>query len=318
MPDFLEEHVYNVAEELLEAITPWSSAHQFEGYIFRGHSRDEQYELLPSALRADLKDYLWRVANMEQPIDNQAEWEEWQTKAEYQILREFYRLADVRGLHVPHAARVRARLSQSFDFLTGSVRFSPEHWIPEDLLEVAALAQHYGLPTRLLDWTYDPYVAAYFAATAAEGYDGYLAIWCMNQDYLSFLNESVHRCNLNFVTPHYSGNPNLAAQCGLFTHWPTALPPTQEVMQAFMSGHALFVDRTPLDALVKQHLDAQGKDEGNVFRKLRLPAREGARLLALLAKGGYGTARLFPGYGGVAKEISARHLYANKRVEPTR
>ena len=51
------------------------------------------------------------------------------------------------------------------------------------------LMQHYGAPTRLLDWTLSPWVACYFAAQDAENADKEdAAIWAFNREQLDKAN----------------------------------------------------------------------------------------------------------------------------------
>ena len=266
-----------------------------KGFIFRGMS-SSKFELVPNALRKENENNLWALSNIQsakEPLEC------CQIENEYRIIKKFYKGCDKNSLPVPNIDRIRDFMAT--DIGVDLVYYPGEKWLPHDLYEIAALAQHYGLPTRLLDWSKSIYTALYFAAIgniSEKGKDDYMVLWAFNVLRLCWCDFP-----LKIINPSYYRNPNLGAQQGLFTLWEIDKP--IKSYKPFYGDEKRKIDRRALNDLIADYFAKNANDLylDNLFYKIQIPAVDSVELLKYLRILGYDSSKLFPGYSGIVKDI---------------
>ncbi|MGH9364136.1 MAG: FRG domain-containing protein [Thermoanaerobaculia bacterium] len=136
--------------------------------------------------------------------------------------------------------------------------------IPQSELEWLAIAQHFGLPTRLLDWTDSLLVAAWFAVLKGGAKKTDSAICVAKGVRAISLDEPGDPLDLQepavYRPPHIS--PRIAAQGSILMICPQ---PTREVATSFSAR--IVIDRE-VEFTIKKRLNACGINQRHLFPDL--------------------------------------------------
>jgi hypothetical protein len=206
------------------------------------------------------------------------------------------------GLNPPHTkADLEAHILRNF------IRYSRPYFgtPPVNEWEVLVTAQHHGLPTRLLDWTYSPLVAAHFATVDGE-LDSDRVVWRLDW-------KSVHRCfGISELALPIQDLEGILGDNQPMTPWtlfsgldgdkqfacmfePPSLNPRIVAQSATFT---LCSDKhQPFDRFLEAH------GLGSALTRFIIPAREAARFRDQLDLVSVDERRLFPDLDGVAAEM---------------
>ena len=339
---YIEERKYDNAAEFLSAISYGGELYDKfgEDFIFRGQS-DNDYLLLPSALRQELSlDWFHheKQISIECMALHQSEFA--QIMTESAILMSFFNHCDKNKLYVPTINRFRESVLFPFDL---DVLQKEEEWLPKDYYEIAGLAQHYGLPTRLLDWSYDINVALYFATMdvieeKVNGKSMTESEWIAENNKRlelfkkkakdSLLSDKINeetKCEdkrielwaldskiiyeignspLTIIRPSYYGNENLAAQKGLFTLWK---------IKKTLPNDASFInestEKVPLDKKLTEYLLENEVSKKTYLYHITIPKTSVGDIYEYIKRNNIDAAHLFPGYSGITRGIKEELLF---------
>ena len=171
-----------------------------------------------------------------------------------------------------------------------------------------ALAQHHGLPTRLLDWTYSPFAALHFATANIENYDTDGVIWALKYEGLSKylpkqLSEELESIGSNSFTTEmlnavYKNIREVTEENEDFVV--PFEPPSLD--SRIVNQYAVFTFMSSPTALLNEWL----VDKPELYFRIRIPADMKWDIRDKLDQLNINERVLFPGYEGLSKWLK-RH-----------
>lgn len=191
-----------------------------------------------------------------------------------------------------------------------------------DVLEWLALMQHHGCPTRLLDWTRSPYVAAFFALDG--DFDAAPAIWAidtlvlqndlyeLDDELLEFASKGLRTGSPEVFGPHIV----MGTKRGIYP----VVPKRQNARLSAQQG--VFLVEGDLSAGFAENLNTHFR-EGSLWKPsmfklvIELSREERFNAMATLRRTNIHAASLFPGVDGYARSMRTDALlFGNQRQGP--
>lgn len=171
-----------------------------------------------------------------------------------------------------------------------------------------ALAQHHGLPTRLLDWTYSPYVALHFATAELDQFDRDGIIWALKYEALNKylpdnLNKELCRIGSNSFTSSMLSKvyENLEELSEDDSEFVVAFE-SPSLDNRIVNQFAIFTFMSHAESLLDDWLE----DKPDLYFRIRIPAEMKWEIRDKLDQVNINERVLFPGFDGLSKWLK-RH-----------